>query len=139
MTSEPASCIANCGALAGLDERLSREAVETDEDVDNPAVGEDELVVNRVELPVEGCRLAAAWADGNLGCLEIGRRPTEFVSGTDLGVGPLEGRKGRSFFVERLGHEPERRDLSHDRQVLRAWRQDKSSGRAYCHSRGSRG
>src|SRR5436190_21615023 len=74
----------------GLDESARFETSEANEHVDDAAIREDELVVDRVELAVEGHRFSAVGANWYLVLLDKGWRPTEAVTGADLGTSPSE-------------------------------------------------
>src|SRR3954452_24903656 len=97
----------------GLDESARFEASEANEHVDDPAIREDELVVDRVELAVEGHRFSAVGANWYLVLLDKRWRPTEAVTGPDLGTSPFETWESGCRVVQRFRHQPEGRYLRH--------------------------
>lgn len=70
-----------------MDERRGLVAVETNEDIDDVAIGQAEVVIDRIELPVKGHRLFAVRAKRGLGALQKIGVPAQLVTRTNLSTG----------------------------------------------------
>jgi hypothetical protein len=92
----------------GLQDRLALIAVEADEDVDHPAVGEVDRVADGVELTVERHRLLAVRALRRDVALNPRGPTAELVPPADVRAGPFEAEGSARRVSLRLRHE---RDL----------------------------
>src|SRR5262245_19640097 len=102
--------------LVRVDERRGLVAVKANEDIDDAAISQVEVVIDRVELPVKRHRLVAVRAMGRLGALEEIWFSAQLVTRTDFSTGrvpagPFELRQGCGLLAQRLRHELEGRNL----------------------------
>jgi hypothetical protein len=99
-----------------VDEGLGRKAIKTHEYVNHAAVGQNVLVADRVELPVERHRAPAIGAIRNFILLEKIGFAAGFVALPDFSAKgilarPFEAGCGFGSIVHWLGHQTEGRDL----------------------------
>lgn len=98
--------------LARRDEGRSFVTVEAQEHEEKAGVGDAELIVDGVELPIEGHLVAAVWTGRHSFLLEASGLSTELVTSTDIWIGPAKRGESLRIRRERLRNKAKWGDVS---------------------------